>query len=108
MAALTDIALPSFDDETALWGDADPVETMARYRAQGVSEIVVKNGPDTVHYAYGSTGGSVAPPRVENVRDTTGAGDSFNAGYLAARVADREPRSAIALGHELSAEVIAT
>ena len=39
-----DIALPSFDDERALWGDADPKASAARFAALGVGEIVVKNG----------------------------------------------------------------
>ena len=45
---VTDIALPSFDDEVKLWGDANPEETVTRLTALGVREIVVKDGDEEV------------------------------------------------------------
>ena len=44
--------------------------------------------------------------KVADVIDTTGAGDSFNAGYLAARLDGAEPRQAAERGHELAGEVV--
>ena len=41
---LTDIALPTFPDEKALFGDGDPQATAVRIEALGAAEIVVKNG----------------------------------------------------------------
>ena len=41
---LTDIALPTFPDEQALFGDGDPQATAVRIEALGAGEIVVKNG----------------------------------------------------------------
>jgi 2-dehydro-3-deoxygluconokinase len=38
--------------------------------------------------------------------DTTAAGDSFNAGYLAARINGAMPRDAAAAGHRLAGAVI--
>ena len=46
--ALSDIALPTFPDEEALYGDADPQATVRRMRDAGVGEVVVKNGADPV------------------------------------------------------------
>ena len=38
--------------------------------------------------------------------DTTGAGDSFNGGYLAARLNGADPAQAAQKGHKLAARVI--
>jgi 2-dehydro-3-deoxygluconokinase len=80
---VTDIALPSFDDEAKLWGDGDPEETVKRMTTAGVREIAVKNGRNSVALFTDGSLSRVPTPEVTNVRDTTGAGDSLNAGYLA-------------------------
>jgi 2-dehydro-3-deoxygluconokinase len=106
MLGITDIALPSFDDEANLWGDGSPVETLKRIGSHGVLEIVVKNGPNPVFFAIDGRTGNSPTPLAERIVDTTGAGDSFNAGYLAARLVEKSFEQAIALGQRLSAEVI--
>jgi 2-dehydro-3-deoxygluconokinase len=100
---VTDIALPSFDDEAALWGDATPGACAARLAALGVGEIVVKNGAGAAH-VYGC--GEFAAALAVEARDTTGAGDSFNAGYLAARLGGLAPAEACGLAHRLAGEVV--
>lgn len=82
-AAVSDIALPSFEDEARWFSDVNPEATAARYARAGVKTVVVKNGPDPVVYRQGETSGSVAVPPLASVVDTTAAGDSFNAGFLA-------------------------
>ncbi len=106
MLALTDIAVPSFDDETTHFGDPTPAATVARFLAAGVGEIVVKDGAGPVQFHAKGQTGTVATPPVDAIRDTTGAGDAFNAGYLAARLSSQSPAQAILVGQKLSAEVL--
>jgi 2-dehydro-3-deoxygluconokinase len=103
---LVDIALPTLDDEQALWGDEGAVATLERFAGHGVAEIAVKEGAGGAHLRH--TGGAEHVPVPEAVTpiDTTAAGDSFNAGYLAARLAGRPPAEAARLGHRLAAIVI--
>lgn len=106
MLALTDIALPSFDDETTHFRDASPADTLRRMSAAGVQEVIVKDGPGAVQFYFDGQTGSVPTPAVTDIRDTTGAGDAFNAGYLAARLIGMAPQQAISCGQQLAAEVL--
>lgn len=103
--AVTDIALPTFPDEQALYGDADPAQTAARLRLAGVSEIVVKNGEKPALIVAGAEETSLPAVSVQAV-DTTGAGDSFNGAYLAARLAGDVPAAAAARAHRVAAAVV--
>lgn len=108
MLSRTDIALPSFDDEHALWNDGTPAATVARLRGLGVAELAVKDGAGPVHFSAAGVDGACDTPPVSEIRDTTGAGDAFNAGYLAARLTGAEPRQAIAAGQALASVVLAS
>jgi len=101
-----DIALPTFDDEALLWGDSSPEATIDRLQAFGIDEIVVKNGPNSALVATGAARELVPVPHVQVPVDTTAAGDSFNAGYLAARLAGEAPPVAAISAHRLAGEVI--
>jgi 2-dehydro-3-deoxygluconokinase len=101
-----DIALPAYDDEAVLWGDPSPEATVERLQAFGVTEIVVKNGPNGALVA-GSGGRDMVPvPEIVTPVDATAAGDGFNAGYLAARLAGRSALDAAAAAHRLAGQVI--
>ncbi|MDQ0390766.1 sugar kinase [Labrys monachus] len=103
---LVDIVLPTFDDEQALWGDASPQATLARLASHGIGEIVVKDGINGAVLQAQGTAGIVPVPVAVTPVDTTAAGDSFNAGYLAGRLRERPAAEAALLGHRLAARVI--
>lgn len=103
---VTDIALPSFDDEAALWGDADPQSTLSRLEQAGVQEIVVKNGAGEVACSWSGRREVLTTPLIDRVIDTTGAGDSFNAGYLAGRLVGLPMVQACRIGQRLAGIVI--
>jgi 2-dehydro-3-deoxygluconokinase len=101
-----DVALPTFDDEAVLWGDPSPEATAERMQAFGIGEVVVKNGPNSALVSAGGRQEHIPVPEVVDPVDTTAAGDSFNAGYIAARLAGESPGAAVAAAHRLAAEKI--
>src|SRR6266404_8278927 len=101
-----DMALPAYDDEAVLWGDPSPEATVERLQAFGIAEIVVKNGPNSALVASGGRNEFIPVPEVVVPVDTTAAGDSFNAAYIAARMAGTGPAEAAAAAHRLAAQVI--
>lgn len=102
----TSIALPTFEDEATLWGDGSPTATAERLATFGVQEIVVKNGAEGALVVSGGQAQLVAIPQPVVPVDTTAAGDSFNAAYLAARLAGEAPAAAAEAGHQLAGRVI--
>ena len=106
MLAHTDIALLTIDDEHALHGQETPRQVVERTRSYGVGEVVVKCGAGpAVVWADGRLH-EVAPQPVKDVVDTTAAGDSFGAGYMAARLSGKDPVAAARAGHLLAGAVI--
>ena len=107
MWAECSLALPSFDDEEKLYPRTSPAEVVDRIAAHGASEIVLKNGAAGLLIRADGRDIQTAFPRAASVVDSTGAGDSFNAGYLAARLGGAAPEAAAAAGHRLACHVIA-
>ncbi|MCG7588145.1 sugar kinase [Photobacterium sp. OFAV2-7] len=105
---ITDLALVTDDDEMLLWGDKTHEETLARLHHAGAGQIVLKMGAKGCRYTDFSTLVSehIATNPVENVIDTTSAGDSFNAGFLAGYLTGKTPRDAALQGHQLAGTVI--
>jgi sugar/nucleoside kinase (ribokinase family) len=70
---------------------------------------VVKDGPrPTTVVAVDGSSHTVAVPPVDGVRDTTGAGDAFAAGFLAAWMRSADPCAAARAGHSSAATVLRT
>jgi len=106
MWRLSDVALPSGEDEVKLFGDADARVTVERLAGYGIGEIVVKQGTGPVVLGADATVTEIPVPDVRRAVDTTAAGDSFNAGYLAERIRGRSPADAVTAGMALAACVV--
>jgi 2-dehydro-3-deoxygluconokinase len=105
-APLVTIALPTFADEQLLFGDEDASSTCRRWRDHGVREVVVKLGSAGCLVLAEDQGVIAECGKSVLAVDTTGAGDSFNAGYISARMRGASRRQAAAFGNRLAAEVI--
>ncbi|MEI9401278.1 sugar kinase [Mesorhizobium argentiipisi] len=103
--AVADIALPTFPDEQMLFGDATPQATAERL-CKLTGEVVVKNGEQPALIALNGASQVIEAVHVAAPVDTTGAGDSFNGGYLAARLAGLAPAAAARRAHKVAAAVV--
>ena len=92
----------------ALFANADEARELdlRRRPLAGVS-VVLKDGPrpTTVVEADG-TRLQVAVDPVDDVRDSTGAGDAFAAGWLSARMEGLDARARVERGHALARQVL--
>lgn len=105
MWARADLALPSVDDEMALYQDTSEAEVLARLRRLGVTRGALKRGAEgPLILTTGETPQDL--PKVTQVIDSTAAGDSFNAGFLAAIAQGQTDVEAARAGHTLAARVI--
>ena len=105
-AATASLVLPTFPDEQVVFGDADLAACAERYRGLGAELVVVKNGEHACLGVSETETASVEARTVANPVDTTGAGDSFNGAFLAARLAGAGLGEAIAAAHETAARTI--
>ncbi len=104
MWAIATIALPSIDDEMALFGEAAKT-VIARFAKMEWRACAIKRGEDGP-LSPNFAGTLPTFPPAEQVVDTTAAGDSFNGGYLAALIEGKPEAACLCAGHELARTVV--
>lgn len=97
--ACCDIGFPTLADETALSSASDAASVARHWSDLGCTEVVVKLGEEGCRLPDGE---HVPPPTVLQPVDTSGAGDAFNGGYLAARLQGASVKEAARAGNALA------
>ena len=106
MWELTDIALPSMDDEMAIMGADRESVVIDRFAGREWDGIAIKRGVRGPVSPFIADADMPHFPPARAVVDTTAAGDSFNAGYLAAFLNGAEEVGCMLAGHQLAARVV--
>jgi 2-dehydro-3-deoxygluconokinase len=97
--ACADIGLPTLEDEALLSGEQDGDAVAHHWTTLGCPETIVKLGANGCRLPDGNI---LPPPEILQPIDTSGAGDAFNGGYLAARMNGASVEDAAMAGHKLA------
>ena len=92
--------------DVAAFGGGD-AKAMAREWAEGGAEVVLRHEDQRIEVLAAGQELAFDPVGLIDAVDTTGAGDSFNAAYLAARMAGEPVSAALAKARRLAAVVVA-
>jgi len=92
-----DIFLPNAAEARAI-AASDDLDAAGRRLAQYFALVVIKDGGDGARLYQGQESLILPAAPCQGVLDTTGAGDAFNAGFLAARLRGTSPERALAEG----------
>jgi len=102
MLPYCDYVIPSFDDLLAIFPGSSPEEMAARLLSLGARNAVLKMGRDGCLVARGSDRIRV-PALPANVVDTTGAGDCWDAGFIAGLASGEDVFAAARIGNACAA-----
>jgi len=104
--ANADLAMITLEDNAALYG-LDEESALGHAFSLTCDEVVIKRGVDpTIVRVRGEEAFMVPTFKVPKVIDTTGAGDSFAGGYLAARLQGQSPEVAARSGNKIASIVV--
>jgi sugar/nucleoside kinase (ribokinase family) len=97
-----DYVTPSYDDLQAIYPGTTAEELATRLLDLGATTAVVKMGSKGCMVARGTDRIQIAPPEAKVV-DTTGAGDCWDAGFLAALASGEDLHTAAKIGNACAA-----
>jgi 2-dehydro-3-deoxygluconokinase len=106
-AAASTVVLPGLDDEQVLFGPCTAGEAARRYASLGVSTVVVKDGAKGATVLDGDVLTPIVASAPREVVDTTAAGDSFAAAFLARLAGGAAAVDAARFAAGVAAEVVA-
>jgi len=106
MLARADVVLAGDEELALLMGEEDEERALAGARALGMPTLVVKQGGKGALVA--TEAGELRVPAfpVEQIVDTIGAGDGFDAGFIAARLGGLDLAEAARWGHAVAAHAL--
>lgn len=100
--ALADVVLGSAEEEIVPLAGGGPVEAAVRALVEGKRTVIARLGESGAFLAWPGGEAHVRGFPVK-VADTLGAGDAFNAGYIAARLASLSEPDAVRWGNAVAA-----
>ncbi|WP_406500344.1 sugar kinase [Streptomyces sp. NBC_00846] len=104
----TDLLLPNADEARLLTGLPEPADAAAKLSLQVPRVVVTLGGDGALLAVAGTVTRRIPAVQVRGAVDSTGAGDAFTGGFLAAHLAGADDTSAVAAGCRSGAEAVTT
>ena len=92
-----DFFMPSIDEAVNIAGENEPEKIADVFMAKGAKNVIIKMGGDGSFMRLAGEAKGTFYPSIKGIKavDTTGAGDSFCSGFLAAYARGEKPEAAI-------------
>jgi 2-dehydro-3-deoxygluconokinase len=102
----SEILLPGIDDFASIF-DLDTMDSVIDFfSTYEYEELIIKNGEKNVVCLTKANKETIEVRPIENVVDTTSAGDSFNGAYLGARMSGKTIKASVELAADVAGFVI--
>ena len=100
-----DFLMPSIDEAVKIAGKEDPDDIADVFMARGAKNVVIKVGSKGSYLRLAGEERGTVYPAVKGIKavDTTGAGDSFCSGFLAAYARGESPKFAASFANAVGA-----
>lgn len=103
---ISDTVFVGLDELRDIHGTATVSEGQEYLARQGVEESIIRSGGSPCNIRFGKEHYEVSAVPLDEIVDTTAAGDSFSGAYMVARMAGCSPEQAAKMAHRMAAYVI--